>query len=225
MTTLPPALPGTRLRLLATSDLGAASVPLPTSYGMSGTLAGIVELLERERERQPAIWLDVGDLVVGNPSHALLGERPDVADLPIAAAATGNHEFDDGVEALLDAARGLSFPLLCANVDIGLAATAVIDTAAGPVGVIGLTHPHSHRLSQAPPPDPQWQQDVVVRARHLREEGARWVVALLHDGVEWWPNTGPGAEPVATRSSRLEQVARPWAEAVDVIFGGHNFAA
>jgi hypothetical protein len=31
MTILPPALPGTRLRLLATSDLGAASVPLPTS--------------------------------------------------------------------------------------------------------------------------------------------------------------------------------------------------
>jgi 2',3'-cyclic-nucleotide 2'-phosphodiesterase (5'-nucleotidase family) len=108
MTALAPALPGTRLRILATSDLGAATVPLPTSYGMSGTLGGIVELLERERERQPTIWLDVGDLVVGNPAHALLGERPwpDVAALPIAAAAAGNHEFDDGVEALLQAAQG-----------------------------------------------------------------------------------------------------------------------
>jgi hypothetical protein len=107
VTNLPPALPGTEARILATTDLGANAVPLPTSYGTSGTLAGIVELLDRERERQPTLWLDVGDLVVGNPSHPLLGERPwaDVADLPIAAAAAGNHEFDDGVDALLEAAR------------------------------------------------------------------------------------------------------------------------
>jgi 2',3'-cyclic-nucleotide 2'-phosphodiesterase (5'-nucleotidase family) len=122
VTSLPPALPGTEARILATTDLGANAVPLPTSYGTSGTLAGIVELLDRERELQPTLWLDVGDLVVGNPSHPLLGERPwaDVADLPIAAAAAGNHEFDDGVDALLEAARRLSFPLLCANVDVGL---------------------------------------------------------------------------------------------------------
>ena len=111
MTDLPPALPGTEARILATTDLGANAVPLPTSYGTSGTLAGIVELLDREREREPTLWLDVGDLVVGNPSHPLLGERPwaDVADLPIAAAAAGNHEFDDGVDALLQAAGRLSF--------------------------------------------------------------------------------------------------------------------
>ena len=110
MTNLPPPLAGTEARILATTDLGANAVPLPTSYGTSETLAGIVELLDRERERQPTLWLDVGDLVVGNPSHPLLGERPwsDVANLPIAAAAAGNHEFDDGVDALLEAARGLS---------------------------------------------------------------------------------------------------------------------
>jgi 2',3'-cyclic-nucleotide 2'-phosphodiesterase (5'-nucleotidase family) len=99
-----------------------ATVPLRASYGESGTCAGVVELLEREREGRPAIWLDVGDLVVGSPAYALLGERPwaDVAGLPISA---GNHEFDDGVDALLEAARALSFPMLCANVDVGLPPT------------------------------------------------------------------------------------------------------
>jgi hypothetical protein len=76
VTGLPRRLPGTRARILATTDLGAMAVPMPTSYGTSGTLAGLVELLDRERERQPALWLDVGDLVVGNPSHPLLGEGP-----------------------------------------------------------------------------------------------------------------------------------------------------
>jgi hypothetical protein len=53
----------TALRILSTSDLGAATVPLPTSHGDAGTCGGIVERLEAERERQPTIWLDCGDLV------------------------------------------------------------------------------------------------------------------------------------------------------------------
>jgi hypothetical protein len=225
---LPPAEPGTALRILATTDLGAHTVPLRTSYGESGTIAGVIALLDRERERQPTIWLDVGDLVVGSPAYPLLGARPwaDVADLPIAAAAAGNHEFDDGVAALLDAARGLSFPLLCANVDIGLPPTAMLDTPVGPVGVLGLTHPASHELSTAPAPPPDWPQRAAAHARELRAAGARWVVALLHDGVEWWP-LGPvgGGPPVGTRSTRLDAVARPWAEHVDLVLGGHNFAS
>jgi hypothetical protein len=97
---LPAPLDGTALRILATSDLGATTVPLRTRYGEGGTCAGVVALLERERERQPTIWLDAGDLVVGTPAYPLLGERPwgDIADLPIAAAAAGNPDFDDGVE-------------------------------------------------------------------------------------------------------------------------------
>jgi hypothetical protein len=221
VTALPPALPGTALRILASSDLGATTVPLRTSHGPSGTCAGVMQLLERERV--PAIWLDAGDLVVGHPSYPLLRERPwpDVAGLPIAAAAVGNHEFDDGVEALLEAARTLPFPLLCANVDIGLPPTAMLDTAAGAVGVIGLTHPHVERLSRAPAPVRDWPERVGVLAQGLRRDGARWVVALLHDGVEWWPEDGA----VGTRSGRLDGVSRPWAQAVDLILAGHNFAA
>jgi hypothetical protein len=133
---LPPPLPGTALRILGTSDLGANAVPLRTTTGWSGTTAGISALLEREER---AIWLDLGDLVVGNPSYPLLRERPwaDVVDLPIAAAAAGNHDFDDGIEAVPE----LPFPLLCANADAGLPATAIV----GDVGVIGLTHPQVDR--------------------------------------------------------------------------------
>src|ERR671923_146575 len=154
---------GAALRILATNDLGAAFVPMPTSYGESGTCAGVVELLEREWARQPTIWLDSGDLVVGSPAHPLRGARPwaDVARLPIAAAAAGNHEFDDGVPALREVASSLPFPVLCANVDVGLPGSALLETGVGPLGLIGLTHPQSHRHSRAPEPVDDWPERVA----------------------------------------------------------------
>jgi 2',3'-cyclic-nucleotide 2'-phosphodiesterase (5'-nucleotidase family) len=219
---LPPARPGTALRVLATTDLAGTLVPIRTSYGEGGTCAGVVELLERERDRQPTVWLDAGDFTVG-PTSPLLGERPwaDMAALPITAAAAGNHEFDDGVPALLEAARLLPYPLLCANVEVGLPPAAMVETGAGPLGVIGLTHPHVHRLSQAPPLAEDWPERVGPLARQLRSQGARWVAAILHDGVDWWPNPDPGGPPTRSRSQRLAALAAPWADQVDLIVGGH----
>src|SRR4051794_40643349 len=212
MDLLPPPLEGTAVRILATSDLGANAVPLRTTSGLSGTIHGVAGLLERE---QRALWLDLGDLVVGNPSYPLLGERPwaDVAGLPIAAAAVGNHDFDDGIEAVPE----LAFPLLCANADAGRPATALI----GDLGVIGLAHPQVDELTRAPTPYDDWPARVETHARDLRRDGARWVVALLHDGVTWWPSDGG----VATRPDRLDAVAGAWAASVDLILCGHNFAA
>jgi len=208
---LPDPLPGTVLRILATSDLGAMTYPLRTSHGPGGTTAGVESLLAASPV--PAIWLDAGDFVVGNPAHLLLGERPwaDVTRLPIAAAAIGNHDFDDG----LDAVPELPFPWLCANADAGLPPTALV----GDVGVIGLTHPAVHTLTRAPAPHADWR--VGEHAAALRREGARWVVTLLHDGVTWWPD----GEGVATRPDRLATLVRPWAEHVDLILLGHDFAA
>jgi 2',3'-cyclic-nucleotide 2'-phosphodiesterase (5'-nucleotidase family) len=228
---LPPAVGGTALRILATADLAAALVPMATTYGRSGTCDGIARLLASERERQPTIWLDAGDLVVG-PAAPLLGRRPwrEMAQLPLAAAAAGNHEFDDGVPALREAARMVPFPLLCANIEVGLPGSAVVDTAAGPIGVIGLTHPFTDRYAPAPPPADGWRDRVAPHARELRSDGARWVVVLVHDGVDWWPcddgdeglYDGNRHWPIQARRDRLEALAAPWAADVDLVLGGHT---
>jgi 2',3'-cyclic-nucleotide 2'-phosphodiesterase (5'-nucleotidase family) len=222
MTALPRAAAGTALRILASTDLGAALVPMRASYGETGTVAGIAGLLERESERQPTLWVDVGDLTVG-PAMVLLEERPwsEMAELPIACTAAGNHDFDDGVAALRQGADRLAYPVLCANVDVGLPPTALLDTPAGPLGAIGLAHPDGHRFTAAPPVAADWPQRVVALAHDLRRDGARWVVALLHDGVTWWPS----GDTIATRPDRLSYLVRPWAASVDLIIGGHNFGA
>jgi 2',3'-cyclic-nucleotide 2'-phosphodiesterase (5'-nucleotidase family) len=220
MTALPPPADGAVLRILGTTDLAAALVPMRATYGETGTVTGIAELLARERERLPTIWLDVGDLTVG-PVRTLLDEPAwdAMADLPIAATAAGNHDFDDGVEALLAGARSLGYPILCANVDVGLPPSAMLDTPAGPVGVIGLAHPEGHRFTAAPPVADDWPQRVVALADDLGRDGARWVVALMHDGVTWWPS----GDSIATRSTRLDALVAPWAPAVDLIVAGHDF--
>src|SRR4051794_16974465 len=115
--------------------MGAAFVPLPPSWGAGGTAAGVAAPLERERGRGAVVWLDAGDLAVG-AAHPLAGDArwDEVGALPIAAAAAGNHEFDDGEPALRATAARLPFPLLCANADAGLPPAALVDTDAGPVG-------------------------------------------------------------------------------------------
>jgi 2',3'-cyclic-nucleotide 2'-phosphodiesterase (5'-nucleotidase family) len=217
---LPPALPGTALRVLATNDLGVTLLPVPTSFGHSGTCAGVVELLERERERQPTIWLDGGDFAFG-PVLPLLGRPPweEVARLPIAAAAVGNHDLDDGEDALRAAAEQLPFPLLCANLDVGLPGSALVETGAGPVGVIGLTSPYVDRLSAGSRAPADVGERVAELARELGRAGVRWIVGIQHEGAAWWPSHDGGG--VEGRPDRWDAVAGPLAGCVDLLLGGH----
>jgi 2',3'-cyclic-nucleotide 2'-phosphodiesterase (5'-nucleotidase family) len=57
-----------------------------------------------------------------------------------------------------------------------------------------------------------------MHAEGLRASGAQWVVALLHDGVDWrFGPRGYKAHP-----ERFSEVCRPWAHAVDAIFASHT---
>jgi hypothetical protein len=182
-------------------------------------------LLEAEQTRQPTVWLDAGDLAVG-PLHLLLSRRPwpELAELPLAAATVGNHEFDDGVPALQEAARALPYPLLCANVDLGLPPSKLVEAGDHAVGVIGITHPASHLFSSAPSPAPGWTDRIGPLATELRAAGAHWVVAVSHDGVDWWPLPGGGGNTgqLGSRADRLSMAVAPWASHVDLILGGHT---
>jgi 2',3'-cyclic-nucleotide 2'-phosphodiesterase (5'-nucleotidase family) len=61
-----------------------------------------------------------------------------VRDFGIDAAVAGNHELDWGVPHLQRWQHDLPFPLLCANADLGLPATAMLAAGGCAVGVVGL---------------------------------------------------------------------------------------
>lgn len=222
---LPKRTPGTAIRLLGTGDLLGTIVPLPATYGMGGSVHGVAQLLDQERERGTALWLDTGDLTLGG-RQSLWGDSTldDIVGLPIAASAVGNHDLDEGPANLAQSAARLFFPLLCADREIGSPAHTVIETEAGAVGLVGITHPKLEAFSSAPGLRSDWRDRIRSSIEVLRQAGARWVVALLHDGVTWWTHAGP-FPLVRSRSNYLEGVCAPWARSVDLVLSGHTLAA
>lgn len=214
---LPARCPGTAVRIVATNDLLATFEPLSTTYGHTGSVPLIQELVDLEREDGPTLWLDAGDLSA-NASRTFIGiDWPlGYAGVRIDAAAAGNHEFDDPrVLAGLD--HTLRFPLLCADREVDLPPSTLLSTAAGTVGVIGVSHPDSDLLAAAPARRADWTAALVDEAAGLRDAGARWVVALWHCGVTW-SYTG-------VRADAWEAETGAVATAFDLILGGHTLTS
>ena len=126
----------------------------------------------------------------------------------------GNHELDWGAEHLRRWSAELPFPLLAANLPLGLPATRVL---ASDVGVIGLSLP---TLTDVHPdmsaaPDPAGT--CLELARQLRAQGARHVVLALHDGADPRPGGPPSTE-------RMEALCAALRGDVDLVLGGHTLA-
>jgi 2',3'-cyclic-nucleotide 2'-phosphodiesterase (5'-nucleotidase family) len=131
----------------------------------------------------------------------------------------GNHEFEWGMEHLRAHAPETGFPLLCANApEVGLPPTALVDTGGGVVGFVGLTCPDPGVYVSAPSLDPDLAGVAIRHAEELRDAGAKWVVALLHDGVDW----RFGGQGYDVHPERFSEICRPWAHAVDAIFASHT---
>lgn len=218
-----------RLRLLTTHDFFGSFAPVPTSFGTLPGGEGLRSRARALRKGGPTLWIDTGDLTQGGPLTPLTsgeGGFAAAAELGMDVTVVGNHELDFGTDFLLRNAPALKCPLLGGNAGIDLPATALLSTAIGPIGVIGLTHDALASMSawsltpdRAMPIRPDPAVDVAALAADLRRDGARAVVLALHDGVDWQIAPGRGYRP---EPARLFDKLRAWARSVDVIAAGHT---
>jgi 2',3'-cyclic-nucleotide 2'-phosphodiesterase (5'-nucleotidase family) len=212
-----------RVRIVCTNDFLSSFSPMETSYGRLPGGEALRRAVERLRAGQPTIWADAGDFSNGGSLSATSGAALSVraaAALGIDVATLGNHEFDLGLAHLVEESPALGVPLVCANVDVGLPATALIETAAGPVGFVGLTHPQVAAFTpHAPAADGGLAALVARHAQALRGEGAIAVVVLFHFGVDWAVAPDgthlPDPEPVL-------ELTGAWRESVDAVVLGHT---
>ena len=210
------------LRVFTTHDFCCSYLPSPTSYGSLPGGEGLRRTVDRLREEGPTVRADAGDFAAPGALATLSGGVAGfaaAADLAIDVACTGNHEFEWGGEHLRSHAPKTGFPLLCANApDTGLPPIAMVETVAGPVGFVGLACPDPEAYVSAPPLEDDLASVVTGHARELRASGAKWVVALFHDGVDWrFSRRGYEADP-----RRFVARCQPWAGSVDAIFASHT---
>jgi 5'-nucleotidase len=199
-----PAADGTtRITLLHTNDTHDHLDPFPAGSGRQSGLGGIARratLVKRLRkELGNVLLLDAGDAFQGTPYFNEWRGRLDFKLMSMVgydAVTLGNHDFDDGVEGLLDAMQEATFPFVCTNIDCsGAPALAkrvspflVREVAGIRVGILGATYRFNGMVLPENHKGVEWLDPVASLApavKRLRDvEHCDLVVLSSHLGMK-----------------------------------------
>jgi 5'-nucleotidase len=119
-----PAADETLITILHTNDVHSQIEPLPMNdkYAGKGGVARRATLVKRIRRENPfTLLIDAGDAFQGTPYFNLYKgevEYKAMSAIGYDAVTLGNHDFDNGVEALANAMRFANFDFVCANYDV-----------------------------------------------------------------------------------------------------------
>jgi hypothetical protein len=208
------------VRIVTTNDFVASFFPQATSYGrLPGAAALRATVDDLRSQAGGGYWIDTGDLAQGSALGALSdGVWPFLAlrELPIDVGVAGNHELDWGAAHLRRWSAELPFPLLAANLPLGLPGSRMLSADGRAVGVIGLSLPAMAELHPGVTADADPVGIVIEHATRLRTGGAGHVVLALHDGVDPLPG--------AVATERMQALCGPLRGSVDLALGGHTLA-
>ncbi len=241
------------LRIMETTDLHVHVFPYDYYADRPVDTVGLARtasLIQGVRdEATNSILLDNGDFLQGNPMGDYMAYERGMAEgdsHPIIAAMTalgfdastlGNHEFNYGLDFLMNSLVGSGFPVVCANVVREMGASPVEDTTLLPPYVMldreitdgaGATHPiRIGIIGFVPPQIMTWDRrhlegsvmarDIVETARayipQMQEEGAELIIALSHSGMGAFEH-----------NDGMENASIPLAaiEGIDAILTGHQ---
>ncbi|MBL4629128.1 MAG: bifunctional 2',3'-cyclic-nucleotide 2'-phosphodiesterase/3'-nucleotidase [Roseicyclus sp.] len=241
------------LRIMETTDLHVHIFPYDyygdrpvDTFGLARTASLINDV---RAEATNSLLLDNGDFLQGNPMGDYMAYERGMAEgdshpiinamnaLGFDASTLGNHEFNYGLNFLMNSLSGSGFPVVCANVATELGATPTEDTTLVPpyvildreimdgagqaqpirIGVIGFVPPQIMTWDRRHLEGNVMARDIVETARayipQMREEGAEIIIALSHSGI--------GA---ADHVDGMENASIPLAavEGIDAIMMGHH---
>ncbi|KJZ21061.1 hypothetical protein TW80_08130 [Loktanella sp. S4079] len=239
-------MPTGHLRILETTDLHMQILDYDYFADHPDRSTGLVNLADtiaelRSDSNFTTLLLDNGDFLQGNPladyvaSHGQDGQpHPMIAAMNLLgydAIGLGNHEFDYGVDFLLQTLSDAQFPVTCANFRLtdGRALSrpyAILDrriecddgiTRPIKIGVIGFLPPQVSEWNPEKLDGVVQVDDIVSTALtnipNLKAEGADIIVALCHSGIG-------GQDHV----NGMENAAIPLAsiDNIDVVLAGHT---
>jgi 5'-nucleotidase len=220
------ALADTIITILHTNDTHSQIDPLPANDANAGKggVARRATLVKRIRKENPnTLLVDAGDVMQGTPYFNFYRgevEYKAMSAIGYDVGTLGNHEFDNGVEALAAALKFAEFDLVSANYDVkgtvleGRVKPYVVKTFSGiKVGLFGLGISPVSLITPANFKGVTYN-DPVVTAREvvktLREkERCALVVCMSHLG--YYENGQRGDSLVASQ-----------VDGIDFIAGGHT---
>ena len=218
----------------------------PTNLSMDGQnvsvggAAYLATMFDEEAAQFPrgALLFSGGDNVGASPANSgLLEDRPaiDVENAwGLDATAYGNHEFDYGVERLLQHQERANFPFLGANIvdedtmrnPPWVKGTHIFRFANRRIGVIGIELQSTPELVSAGATAGLAFLDEAETIRResakLRRQGVRIQVVLIHEGTSLGQNAF-GSNPAEPWQGPIMEIANQIQDTtVDVILAGHT---
>jgi CNT family concentrative nucleoside transporter len=209
------------LVVLHVNDMHGQLLPRKSGENLSGGMAGMGQLVSSVRDEvgnENVLLLDAGDWFQGTPEGASDGGLQMIRAmecLQFDAMTLGNHDFDYGIDNLLNLINATTIPVIASNVTESsgrlqqvVLRDHIIERGGFRVGLIGILTPDAPNII-APVAGKKLQvaplADAVRKARdRLRQQGADLMVVLSHSGV------------------KLERALAGEVEGLDLIVGGHS---
>jgi len=172
--------------------------PLPSSGGLPRLAARLNELVrEAEAEGSLVVVCDGGDWFQGTPEGQVDDGRAFLTALAAVghdAAVLGNHEFDHGVDVLLEHLAAVDMPAMLANVRMPdgtqLAGTRdhiIVERGGMRVAFVGLLTTGTPSITHASTRELLWDEPAAALTRVREELGEQvdLVIPVTHIGIEY----------------------------------------
>lgn len=188
--------------------------------------------LDSVRDQYETVFLfHAGDFSQGTPYFNLFHGYPEIQfmnEMAFDAITLGNHEFDNGAQALSDRLQDANFPIVCANYKFKhrklqkqVKPYVIIEKNGTRVGVFGLMIHLYHMSGAAHITDTAIYLDPIVTAqavvKKLKRKGCDLIICLSHLGLD--------EDAVAKYPEVCDRLLAEKVQDIDLIIGGHSHTA
>ncbi len=216
------------LCILHTNDTHSRIDPYPENDpnfpGMGGYARRAALINQIRNESNHVLLLDAGDIFQGTPYYNMYGGEPELklmSKMGYDATTIGNHEFDNGLDGLLDVMHHAKFPFVSSNYDFSntplhgkIKPFHIINKAGLKIGIYGLGIELEGLVSRNLYGNTIYIDPVYVARKTetlLKEEHqCQLIICLSHLGYEY--DSNKVSDVIIAEKTRY----------TDIILGGHT---
>jgi 5'-nucleotidase len=216
-----------RISILHTNDMHSRIEPFPNDGGTFANMGGMARrasLISEIRSKEPnVLLLDAGDIFQGTPYFNFYGGELEfklMSKMKYDAATLGNHDFDNGMDGLLEQLPNASFSFISSNYDFKdtilkdqFAPYKIFRKGGLKVGVFGLGIELQGLVAKALYGNTRYLDPVAIAnemVQELKKRNCDLIICLSHLGYSY-------------QSQKIDDLKlAQQVSGIDLIIGGHT---